>query len=124
VLLEDPSPWTGLDGVLVEGPLARALNIPQKAGILVEGVAAGSPASAIGLQAGSLTATIGGQNLTLGGDVILAINGILIGAPDFNRRIDERSRSLADDDYFVIRVLRDGNVIELKRLVSVLGLKR
>jgi S1-C subfamily serine protease len=124
VLLDDPSPWTGLDGVLVEGPLARALNIPQKAGILVEGVAAGSPASAIGLQAGSLKANIGGQHVTLGGDIILAINGVIIGAPDFNRRIDEKSKNLADTDYFVLRVLRDGNVIELKRMVSVMGLKR
>jgi S1-C subfamily serine protease len=114
VLLEDPTPWTGLDVVLVEGPMARALNIPQRAGILVEGVAAGSPASAIGLQAGSLKAQIGGQSFTLGGDVILAINGIIIGAPDFNSRIDEKNRSLADDDYFVLRVLREGNVIELK----------
>ena len=124
VLLDDPSPWTGLDGVFIEGPMARALNVPQRAGILVEGVAAGSPASAIGLQAGSLKANVGGQSFTLGGDVILAINGIVIGAPDFSRRIDERNKSLADNDYFVIRVLRNGNVVELKRLVSVLGLQR
>jgi S1-C subfamily serine protease len=124
VLIDEPSPWTGLDGVLIEGPTARALNIPQRAGILVEGVAAGSPASAVGLQAGSLKAQIGGQTLTLGGDVILAINGVIVGAPDFSTRIEEKNESLADSDFFVLRVLREGNVIELKRLVSVLGLKR
>ena len=124
VLLDDPSPWTGLDGVLIEGPMARALNLPQKAGILVESVAAGSPASAIGLQAGSLVAQVGGQSFTLGGDVILAVNGVIIGSPDFSRRIDEKNRSLAGSDQFVLRVFRDGNVIELKRMVSVLGLER
>jgi S1-C subfamily serine protease len=124
VLLDDPSPWTGLDGVLIEGPMARALNLPQRAGILVESVAAGSPASAIGLHAGSLKAQVAGQSFTLGGDVILSINGVIIGAPDFSRRIDEKNRSLTGDDQFVLRVLRDGNVIELKRLVSVLGLQR
>jgi hypothetical protein len=31
---------------------------------------------------------------------------------------------LKADDQFVLRVLRDGNVIELKRMVSVLGLQR
>jgi S1-C subfamily serine protease len=124
VLLEDPSPWTGLDGVLIEGPMARALNIPQRAGILVENVAMGSPASAIGLQAGTLKAEIAGQNFTLGGDVILAINGIFIGSPDFGNRIEETNRGLKADDQFVLRVLRDGNVIELKRMVSVLGLQR
>jgi S1-C subfamily serine protease len=124
VLLDDPSPWTGLDGVLIEGPMARALNLPQQAGILVESVAAGSPASAIGLQAGSLKAQVGGQSFTLGGDVILAVNGVIIGSPDFSNRIDEKNRSLAGNEQFVLRVFRDGNVIELKRMVSVLGLER
>jgi len=124
VLLDDPSPWSGLDGVLIEGPMARALNLPQQAGILVENVAAGSPASAIGLQAGSLKAQVGGQSFNLGGDVILAINGVIIGTPQFSQRIDEKNRSLTGDDQFVLRVLREGNVIELRRLVSVLGMER
>ena len=124
VLLDDPSPWSGLDGVLIEGPMARALNLPQQAGILVENIAMGSPASAIGLQAGSLTAQIGGQSFTLGGDVILAINGVIVGTPRFSERIDEKNRSLTGDDQFVLRVLREGNVIELSRLVSVLGMER
>jgi S1-C subfamily serine protease len=124
VLLDDPSPWTGLDGVLIEGPMARALNLPQQAGILVESVAVGSPASAIGLQAGSLMAQIGEQGFTLGGDVILSINGVIIGTPQFSRRIDEKTRSLTGDDQYVLRVLREGNVIELRRLVSVLGMER
>jgi S1-C subfamily serine protease len=124
VLLDDPSPWSGLDGVLIEGPMARALNLPQQAGILVESVAGGSPASAIGLQAGSLKAQIGGQSFNLGGDVILAINGVIIGTPQFSQRIDQKNRSLTGDDYFVLRVLREGNVIELRRLVSVLGMER
>lgn len=124
VLLEDPSPWTGLEGVLIEGQVARALNVPQKAGMLVKSVAAGSPASAIGLRAGDLQAQIGGQNLTLGGDVILAVNGIVIGSPDFGQRIDDKNRSLTGDDHYVLRVLREGNVIELSRSVSVLGLER
>ena len=123
VLLDDPTPWTGLDGVLIEGSIARALNLPQGAGILVEAVAAGSPASAIGLRAGSLSAQIGGEPLTLGGDVILSINGIVIGSPDFGHRIDETNRNLEADDSFTLRVLRDGAEIGLKRTVSALGLE-
>jgi len=124
LLLEDPTPWTGLYSVLIEGPLARALNIPQRAGTLVEGVAAGSPASAIGLRPGNLKATIAGQNLTLGGDIILAVNGILVGSPDFSRKISNTVRALTGDDRLVLRVLRDGDVIELSKPVSVLGFDR
>jgi serine protease Do len=124
LLLDDPTPWTGLHGVLLEGPLARALNIPQKAGTLVEGVAAGSPASAIGLRPGNLKAQIAGQTLTIGGDIILAVNGILVGSPDFSRKISDTVRALTGDDRLVLRVLRDGDVIELSKPVSVLGFDR
>jgi S1-C subfamily serine protease len=123
VLIENPSPWTGLDGVLITGEVAKALNIPQTAGILVENVATGSPAAAIGLRPGTLSAAIAGQKITLGGDLILAINGVTIGSPEFSRRIQEKNRSLTGADQFVLRVLRDGNVIELSRSLSVLGLK-
>lgn len=120
VLLDEASPWTGLDGILVEGPLARALNLPQAAGVLVEAVAAGSPASAIGLRAGTLQATVNGQPLTLGGDVILSVHGIRIGETDFHRRIRERGRALDDDDTLELRVLRDGEVLELAATVGLL----
>ena len=56
--------------------------------------------------------------------MILAVNGVVIGSPDFSNRIEEKNRSLAGDDQFVLRVLREGNVIELKRMTSVLGLER
>jgi S1-C subfamily serine protease len=120
VLLDEPTQWTGLDGVLVDGPLARALNLPQAAGILVQSVAAGSPASALGLRPGSLPASIADRTLTLGGDIILAVHGIRIGEPDFQRRIRERSRSLVDSDTLEIQVLRDGQVVPLEATVGLL----
>lgn len=120
VLLDEPNPWTGLDGVLVEGPLARALNLPQAAGIVVQSVAAGSPAAALGLRPGSLPASIGDRTLILGGDIILAVQGIRIGEPDFDRRIRDRKRSLAGDDTLEIQVLRGGEVIRLEATVGLL----
>ena len=43
VLLEQKSFWFGLDGILIEGGVAKALNLPQAAGILVQHVSEGSP---------------------------------------------------------------------------------
>jgi serine protease Do len=120
VLLDEANPWTGLDGILIEGPLARALNLPQAAGILVEKVAAGSPASALGLRPGTLPARIADQTLTLGGDVILSIHGIRIGEADFRRRMRERGRALGDDDKLELEVLRDGQVIHLEATIGLL----
>jgi S1-C subfamily serine protease len=123
VLIDNPTPWTGLDGILVEGDVARALNLPQASGILVENVVTGSPAAAIGLRPGTLSAEIAGRRIALGGDVILAVNGITVGSPDFSNRIKEKNRSLGGTDQFVLSVLRDGHVIELSRSLSVLGLE-
>ncbi len=120
VLLDDPTRWTGLDGVLVEAELARALNLPQAAGVLVESVAAGSPASSIGLRSGELKAVISGKELNLGGDIILSIHGVRIGDTDYQKRIRERGKALGENDRVEVTVLRGGEVVELGQLVSVL----
>jgi S1-C subfamily serine protease len=121
LLIDEPTAWSGLKGRLVEGELARALNLPQRAGILVEAVAAGSPASALGLRAGSLAADIAGEKLTLGGDVILAVHGIRIGEPDFRRRIREHGRELGDHQRFELELLRGGAVITLGSTPTAVG---
>ncbi len=119
-LLDEPGMWTGLDGVLIGGEVARALNLPQRAGILIQAVAAGSPAAALGLRAGKLSATIGGQSLVIGGDVILAVHGIRIGEPDFYARIRERTAELGENEPLRLEVLRGGEVIEIDRTVQSL----
>jgi S1-C subfamily serine protease len=121
VLIDDPTPWSGVDGVLVEGRLARALNLPQQAGILVERVAKGSPAAALGLRPGELSATIAGVSLTLGGDIILAINGVTVGSPGAAQRIKEILQSLTGSDELAVRVLRDGDTMTISRRASSIG---
>jgi hypothetical protein len=74
LLLEEPSVWHGLDGYLLSGGLAHALNLPT-AGLLVQRVAHGSPAERLGLRGGRFGITIGDEQLLIGGDVIIAIEG-------------------------------------------------
>ena len=120
VLIDDPSTWTGLDGVLVEGQLAAALNIPQAAGIVIEAVAAGSPASALGLRPGNLKAQIGDQSLTLGGDIVLSIHGIRVGETDYQLKMRERGKALGENDKVVVTVLRRGEIVTLSNFAHVL----
>jgi serine protease Do len=68
----------GLDGVLVTGIVARALNIPQSAGFLVTNVARESLAEKMGLIGGQVEAAIDTEILLIGGDVILKINDSII----------------------------------------------
>ena len=120
VLIDDPTTWTGLDGVLVEGQLAAALNIPQAAGIVIEAVAAGSPASALGLRPGNLKAQIGDQSLTLGGDIVLSIHGIRVGETDYQLKMRERGKALGENDKVVVTVLRRGEIVTLSNFAHVL----
>ena len=47
-------------------------------GVLVQSVDAGSPAARTGLVLGQQTVTIAGQQYTVGGDIIISINGARI----------------------------------------------
>jgi S1-C subfamily serine protease len=113
LLLEEPTPWTGLDGYLLQGQLAAALNVPGGVGILVQRVASGSPAARLDLRPGSIGATIGGEQLTLGGDVILSVQGTSLAAEGAAATIREALRSLGPEDRLTVQVLRDGQVLDL-----------
>ncbi len=66
----------GIAGITVDQSVDQAMNLPNGTqGVLVEQVEQGSLADMAGLQAGSQTATINGQQVLVGGDVITAVNG-------------------------------------------------
>lgn len=113
-LLERKPFWSGVDGLLITGVLAKALYLPQPAGMLVERVAEGSIASQLGIQPGTLRANIQGADLLLGGDVILSVNGIQI---TDNDRSEEPILSsigmLKPGDTLVVTVFRQGQVVKL-----------
>ena len=67
--------WREPGALRIDGELARIFNLPQPRGVLVENVAAGSPASVLGLQPGKYIAVIGDQQLVVGGDIILKVDG-------------------------------------------------
>lgn len=55
----------------LSGTLAKALNLPQETGVLVQRVAKGSPGQRLGLLPGFLPAKIGRHEFLLGGAIIL-----------------------------------------------------
>jgi S1-C subfamily serine protease len=120
LLLEQKSMWSGMSGLIVEGDLARLLNIPQEHAVLVENVAAGSPASTLGLRPGTARMTIEGESIVIGGDVILAVQGIQVGEPDAYSRIRSAITGLAEDEQVIVTVLRGGKVVELRKLAYLI----
>ena len=114
ILLERSPFWSGIQGYVLKGELARVFNLPQPVGLLIQGVAAKSPAEQIGLRAGTLRAVIEGESLILGGDIILEVQGIPIteGGASIKLIREDLSRLRPGAEIKVI-VLRDGRKQEL-----------
>ena len=119
VLLEKKTFWFGLDGILIQGDVAKALNLPQAAGILVQHISEGSPAWRQGLRAGTLRTSVDGEDMLLGGDLLLEINGMPVtaaaGAVD---QIYASLNQLKTGDRLRSKVLRAGQVIELSTIIT------
>jgi S1-C subfamily serine protease len=104
--------YLGIKGEQVTAQLARDLNLPVDHGVLIAEVEPNSPASRAGLHGGTTTATIGGYSYTLGGDVIVAIDGTQI--HEFSDLTDAIAAKRPGQTV-VLEVYRDGH----ERTVSV-----
>jgi len=115
VLREGRSFWSGLEGENVTGALAALLNVPPPGGgILVQGIAAGSLADRLGLRPSVIPARIGELEILLGGDIILMVQGIVVGRELENvERIIQTLASLPDGASIFVTVLRDGQQVVL-----------
>jgi S1-C subfamily serine protease len=113
LLLQQRSFWSGLAGQIVSGDLAMILNVPQPAGYLVKTVAKDSPAWHMGLLGGDKVATIDGQQLAVGGDIILSVEGVPVGRAENHARIRDVLIRKPPGSPFTMKVLRGGTILEL-----------
>ncbi len=68
-------PWMGIGMRDVDPLLSESLNLPVRQGVLITEVVPGSPAARAGLRRGTQIVSIGGRELPVGGDIIIAIDG-------------------------------------------------
>jgi serine protease Do len=113
LLFKQGSVWTGLEAYLVTGPLAKALNVPQDAGLLIQRVADDSPGQRLGLRPGNIPAEIAGKQLLLGGDIVLEVKGVTVSAAlEHTCEIRKKVAGLPNDN-LEMKILREGKVIDL-----------
>ena len=113
LLLEQKPFWSGIEGLLVDGALARALNLPQPAGMLVQRVAEGSILWRWGIHAGRLRANVEGEELILGGDIILRVNEVPVQQTGSYDEISASIGRLKPGENLVISVFRQGQIVKL-----------
>jgi S1-C subfamily serine protease len=112
LLLEQPSFWFGLDGIVLQDELAMAFNLPQPMGFLVQRVAENSPAARLGLLPGGIKSRIGLNEMLLGGDIILEMVGIQV-SEDSYPKIQSRLNQIKRGDIITVKVLRAGQILQL-----------
>jgi S1-C subfamily serine protease len=82
------SPYFGLGTAAEEGyqdltyEIASAMGTNYTYGVLLETIGSGGPAAEAGLRGSTTQATIEGNSVTIGGDIIIAVNGIRIRCGD------------------------------------------
>lgn len=118
LLLEEKSVWFGIDGILLTPGLAKIFNLPQQGGILVQKVADSSPGFIMGLQPGMYTMEIEGENLIVGGDIILTILGKKIEGEEAMLNLSQEIKALKKGDKMDLTVMRGGKIVELNYTIA------
>lgn len=106
-------PWLGVTVATLSPKVAEAMGLPRKQqGALVVEVTANGPAAAAGLRPSSRVVQIDGDQVTVGGDVIIRID-----ATEIKRSEDLISylvRRTSVGQQVTLTVLRDGKEMEIK----------
>jgi len=106
--------WTGAESEFLSEETCQALNIPQRACLLIVDIAKDSLSDKLGLKAGQIPAFINGQDIMLGGDIILSVGDITIETMDDLYEIQAHVEQFKSGDTFKVTVWRDGRRVPLE----------
>lgn len=100
-------PWLGISGISLTPELAKAMDLKaNQRGALVVEVVPGSPADKAGLRGSDRQVTLEGEQVPVGGDVIVAINGQPVNG--FGDLVTYLARSTEVGQTVTLTVLRHG----------------
>ena len=84
----------------------------QEAGLLIQRVAHDSPGYYLGLRPGNVPVRIGGEELLLGGDIVLEVQGIPISTdPAQMCHIRETMVEMIPGGPIDVKILREGQIV-------------
>ncbi|MEN8156488.1 MAG: trypsin-like peptidase domain-containing protein [Bacteroidota bacterium] len=112
------SKYFGIEAMVLPYEFARILNVPQESGWLVQHVVKDSPAGKIGMKGGYLKVVIQEEEILLGGDIILQVDEIRITGEESIMKLFDYLDSIESSMTHQIKVLRAGEVIELRWINS------
>jgi S1-C subfamily serine protease len=111
-------PWLGVSSSpdVRLGELSAVLDLPVQAGVLIERVSPDSPAERAGLRGATDEIVLRGITVQVGGDIIVAVNGIFV------RDLDELLAYLVENtkpgDRITLTVVRGNQTLEIEAVVG------
>lgn len=104
-------PWLGVSGSNITPELAEVLGLKEAKGFLVMDVVSNSPADKAGIRGGDREIVIDGRRYVIGGDIIVAIDGIDVRGIEDILIYLQREKNVGDD--IMLRILRDEQEVEI-----------
>lgn len=99
-------PWLGISGRSITPALAEALRLPVQQGALVELAVSGGPAEQVGIQGGNRRTYVDGLPVAVGGDIIVAVDGVEV--KNFDDLVGYLARRTEVGQQVTLTVLRGG----------------
>ena len=110
VLMDQPNLWTGMEFLILSDELADVFNLPQEAGLLVLSVTSKGLGNKMGLRGGYMKAVIEGQELLIGGDIILEVAGIQLNSAEGMKNLRNKMTTFKKGETYLVKYLRAGEV--------------
>lgn len=101
-----PHPWMGVSGRNLDAKVANVLDLDTSVGFLIAEVIEGSPADIAGLLGSEGLMVIDGERVTVGGDIIVGVDGQDVGKIDDILLHLQRTKSVGDTLH--LEIIRDG----------------
>lgn len=110
-------PWVGIEGVDMNIDIAKEMETDYTYGFLVIRVIENSPAEEAGLQGGTRSVWIEGQEIIIGGDIIIGVDNRTVRKADDILTYLERYKSPGDK--IVLTIVRNNEVITIDLILGV-----
>ena len=108
--------FMGIHGVDMTYQLAQLQGTNVTYGVLIENLTEGGPAETAGLKGGSSTAEVQGTSYSIGGDIIVALNGTKIGNTDaLSSYLQEKT---LPGQTLVVQIIRSGNMMTVNLVLG------
>jgi S1-C subfamily serine protease len=107
----DQHAYVGIQAVDMNYQLAQASGTNVTYGVLIEAAQTGGPADKAGLKAGTQQISIAGQEYTVGGDIIISINGTrIVNYDSFSTYLE---RNTVPGQVIQLGIIRTGKLLTL-----------